>query len=94
MNIAKCLILFSLFYGLSTLSAQKRITVVSQPAFKNIWSNPPQHIPNNVSIDAPLMGNGDVTMSVGYQENYLRYYLSKMIFGVYVQKPMAYQAYG
>ncbi|MEO8416946.1 MAG: hypothetical protein ABI472_25005, partial [Ginsengibacter sp.] len=33
--------------------------------------------PNNVSIDAPLMGNGDVTMSVGYQENHLRYYLSK-----------------
>jgi len=76
MNIAKCLILFSLFFDLSPLSAQKR-TTVAQPAFKNIWTKPPQHIPNDVSIDAPLMGNGDVTMSVGYQENHLRYYLSK-----------------
>src|SRR6478609_10524116 len=46
-------------------------------SFKNSWSRPPIHIPNNVSIDAPLMGNGDVTMSVGYKENVLRYYLSK-----------------
>ena len=75
--MAKCLILFSLLFGLPPLSAQKKITVVSQPEFKNIWNNPPQHIPNNVSIDAPLMGNGDVTMSVGYQKNNLRYYLSK-----------------
>ncbi|MEO8417074.1 MAG: hypothetical protein ABI472_25645, partial [Ginsengibacter sp.] len=60
--MAKCLILFSLLFGLSPLSAQKRITSVAQTVFKNIWANPPQHIPNNVSIDAPLMGNGDVTM--------------------------------
>ncbi len=77
MNFAKCLILFLLFYGLSTVSAQKRTIIIAQPAFKNIWTKPPQHIPNNVSIDAPLMGNGDVTISVGYQENHLRYYLSK-----------------
>ena len=76
MNIVRCLILCSLFYGLPPLSAQKR-TTVAQPAFENIWTKPPQHIPNDVSIDAPLMGNGDVTMSVGYQENHLRYYLSK-----------------
>ncbi len=25
-----------------------------------------QHIPNDVSIDAPLRGNDDVTMMVGY----------------------------
>lgn len=43
----------------------------------NIWSETPTRIPNNVAIDAPLMGNGDVTMSVGYKENKLRYYLSK-----------------
>jgi hypothetical protein len=45
--------------------------------YKNIWTKSPQHIPNNVAIDAPLMGNGDVTMSVGFKENNLRYYLSK-----------------
>jgi len=46
-------------------------------AFKNIWTKPPSHIPNDVSIDAPLMGNGDVTMSVGFKADRLRYYLSK-----------------
>ncbi|PSL45572.1 hypothetical protein CLV51_104278 [Chitinophaga niastensis] len=45
--------------------------------FKNSWTKPPAHIPNDVSIDAPLMGNGDVTMSVGYKGDCLRYYLSK-----------------
>src|SRR6478609_1765464 len=46
-------------------------------SFKNSWSRPPIHIPNDVSIDAPLMGNGDVTMSLGYSGTRLRYYLSK-----------------
>ena len=49
----------------------------SQVIFKNIWTKPPSHIPGNVSIDAPLMGNGDVTMSVGFKGDRLRYYLSK-----------------
>lgn len=52
--------------------------VLAQPgAFKNNWIKPPQHIPNNTSIDAPLMGNGDIMMSVGYKDDCLRYYLSK-----------------
>lgn len=46
-------------------------------AFKNTWTKPPAHIPNDVSVDAPLMGNGDVTMSVGFKGDQLRYYLSK-----------------
>jgi len=44
---------------------------------QNIWTKPPAHIPNDVSVDAPLMGNGDVTMSVGFKGDHLRYYLSK-----------------
>ncbi|WP_157280319.1 glycosyl hydrolase family 95 catalytic domain-containing protein [Pedobacter borealis] len=44
---------------------------------QNIWTKPPSRTPNDVSIDAPLMGNGDVTMSVGFKEGRLRYYLSK-----------------
>ena len=44
---------------------------------QNIWTKPPSHTPGDVSIDAPLMGNGDVTMSVGFKEGRLRYYLSK-----------------
>ena len=51
--------------------------IAQPPAFKNIWTNPPLHIPNDVSVDAPLMGNGDMTMSVGYVPNRLRFYLSK-----------------
>lgn len=47
------------------------------PACKNTWKKAPSHIPNNVSIDAPLMGNGDITMSVGSAGDGLRYYLSK-----------------
>ncbi len=46
-------------------------------SFKNTWTKRPEHIPNNVSVDAPLMGNGDVTMSLGYKGNCIRYYLSK-----------------
>lgn len=44
---------------------------------QNIWTKPPSRTPSDVSIDAPLMGNGDVTMSVGFKEGRLRYYLSK-----------------
>lgn len=33
--------------------------------------------PSNNKVDAPLMGNGDVTMCVGYKGDVLRYYLSK-----------------
>lgn len=51
--------------------------IAQPPAYKNSWTKPPTHIPGNVSIDAPLMGNGDVTMSVGYKEDGLQYYLSK-----------------
>jgi alpha-L-fucosidase 2 len=67
-----------LFLLSASVRGQRKVSEVALPeSFTNIWANPPQHIPNNVSIDAPLMGNGDVTMSVGYQENRLRYYLSK-----------------
>jgi alpha-L-fucosidase 2 len=46
-------------------------------AYQNIWTSAPQHIPNDVSVDAPLLGNGDVLMSVGFNQGCLRYYLSK-----------------
>ena len=60
------------------VSAVFAIPATAQPVFfKNTWSRPPEHIPNNASIDAPLMGNGRVTMSVGYSANSLRYYLSR-----------------
>lgn len=51
--------------------------IAQPPAFKNNWTNSPSHIPNDVSVDAPLMGNGDITMCVGYVPDRLRFYLSK-----------------
>lgn len=54
------------------------ISSSAQPGcYKNTWKAPPLHIPGKVSTDAPLMGNGDLTMSVGFKDSILRYYLSK-----------------
>lgn len=61
-----------------SVSAQRKMSATNQVgSFINIWTKPPVRIPNDVSVDAPLMGNGDVTMSVGYKGDCLRYYLSK-----------------
>jgi alpha-L-fucosidase 2 len=66
-----------LIWCLAILS-QPFIAVNCQPgSYKNIWREAPRNIPYNTSIDAPLMGNGNITMSVGYKGNCLRYYLSK-----------------
>ena len=65
-RIIAILLFFSCFTG-----------IAQPPAFINSWTNPPVHIPNDVSVDAPLMGNGDITMCVGYVPNRLRFYLSK-----------------
>ena len=45
--------------------------------YRNNWSEAPRKIPNNSSVDAPLMGNGDLTMSLGFDNGILTYYLSK-----------------
>src|SRR6187402_339147 len=76
MKIIKLLFLLLLFtvnaFAQNTKSVNNSVEV-----FKNYWTKSPLRIPNSVSIDAPLMGNGDVTMSVGYKGNTLRYYVSK-----------------
>lgn len=52
--------------------------VGAQPEqYFNIWNTAPKHMPSQVSTDAPLMGNGDLTVSLGFKNNTLRYYLSK-----------------
>lgn len=45
--------------------------------FLNIWEEAPRHIPCESSTDAPLMGNGDLGMCVGFERGLLRYFLSK-----------------
>ncbi|WP_214227823.1 hypothetical protein [Pedobacter sp. B4-66] len=69
--------LFLILCHLNVWSQSKQLLNGESASFKNIWTKPPAHIPNDVSVDAPLMGNGDVTMSVGFKGDQLRYYLSK-----------------
>ena len=60
------------------LSAQvKSVISDTHVPFKNYWAKAPQRTPSDFSVDAPLMGNGDLTMSIGFNDNRLRYYLSK-----------------
>ncbi len=66
------------FFLILLAAAQTNVADAFYPGgYNNYWSSAPQLIPSDVSTDAPLMGNGDITMSVGYKENNLRYYLSK-----------------
>lgn len=54
------------------------LAVIAQPsAYQNKWDVAPKKIPFDSSIDAPLMGNGDVTMSLGFKVGALSYYFSK-----------------
>lgn len=46
-------------------------------AYKNIWETAPKKVPSGVAVDAPLMGNGDLTMTLGFKSGILSYYLSK-----------------
>lgn len=67
---------FFVFWG--GLFAQTKVNIPETPVpFKNYWTKAPQRTPSDFSVDAPLMGNGDLTMSVGFQDNRLRFYLSK-----------------
>ena len=67
--------LLLIFFG---LSAQGKAGLSGSPVpFKNYWTKAPQRTPSEFSVDAPLMGNGDLTMSVSFNDNRLRYYLSK-----------------
>src|SRR6478736_150847 len=61
--------------GLFAQQSEIRPDVV--PAFKNTWVKAPANIPSETGIDAPLQGNGDITMSIGYVPGRLRYYLAK-----------------
>ncbi|MBO9728643.1 MAG: hypothetical protein J7623_08405 [Chitinophaga sp.] len=56
------------------------------PPYKNTWTKPPREIPSRTSTDAPLMGNGDLLATLGYQTGKLRYYISKTDFGRWVSR--------
>lgn len=56
------------------------------PPYKNTWTKAPKNIPARFSTDAPLMGNGDVLTTFGYQQDNLRFYISKNDFGRWVSR--------
>jgi alpha-L-fucosidase 2 len=65
-------------FFLIILSAHFLLPAMAQaPKFKNNWEAAPVHIPNRVSTDAPLLGNGDIGTAIGFEKNTLRYYLTK-----------------
>lgn len=62
-------IIFSLCVGLPTMA--------QMPSYKNIWTKAPARTPADVSVDAPLMGNGSLTATLGYKGNQLSFYLGR-----------------
>ena len=71
------LLLFTIV-ALIDLSAQGKLDFSDTSVrFKNYWTQPPTRIPSDFSVDAPLLGNGDLTMCIGFKEDRLQFYLSK-----------------
>lgn len=69
------LIIILCLVGLSAITfANSRVTI---PAYKNYWAAQPGRVPSGYSVDAPLMGNGDMMACLGFDGQILRYYLSK-----------------
>ncbi len=66
------MILISLFIVPASDASQ---SVISQ--YRAMWTSPPTKVPNNVSVDAPLLGNGDMLACVGGTPDQLSYYLTK-----------------
>ena len=74
----KTITIVPLLFIILTATAQRKDTDSFYPVrYNNYWTSAPRLIPSDVSTDAPLMGNGDVTVSAGYNGGNLRYYLSK-----------------
>ena len=59
--------IFLLFLNaFATLAQTDNTTVPAVAAYHNTWAGPLVSTPSRNKVDAPLMGNGDVTMCVGY----------------------------
>jgi len=76
--------------GITIIGLLLSLQAISQttfiPPYKNIWAKAPENIPTRASTDAPLMGNGDVLATLGYQKDRLRFYITKNDFGRWVSK--------
>ncbi len=45
--------------------------------YKAVFEKPPTHTPSNASVDAPLLGNGNVLVALGGGPQALRFYIGK-----------------
>ena len=68
-------LIVSVAVGFSILSAVAETPVVAQHAVE--YTRPPQHTPNDASVDAPLLGNGDMGVCVSGTPDHQRFWLSK-----------------
>ena len=71
---------FTIFLVLSALVGFAQTQQVIAPAvysYHNTWTTSPISTPSRNKVDGPLMGNGDITATVGYKGDVLSYYLSK-----------------
>jgi len=51
------------------------IRIVSE--YNNVWKAPPKNIPGKLSINGPLLGNGDMKVAIGGVSEALRFYIGK-----------------
>lgn len=60
-------------------TAQGQIKNAKQVVEKycNVFTSPPSHIPSNVSVDAPLLGNGFTTVAISGPPELQNYHLSR-----------------
>ena len=45
--------------------------------YKAVFTAPPEHIPNDTSVDAPLLGNGDMAVAIGGPPQGQQFWLAK-----------------
>jgi hypothetical protein len=58
-----------------TVTATQAWRVVQQ--YQGVWTTPPSHLTSGDTVDGPLLGNGDVGVTVGGSINNQTYYLGK-----------------
>jgi alpha-L-fucosidase 2 len=58
-----------------TVTATQATRIVSQ--YQGVWTTPPTQLMNGATVDAPLLGNGDVGVAVGGSISKQTFYLGK-----------------
>ncbi|AOW10317.1 glycosyl hydrolase family 95 catalytic domain-containing protein [Flavobacterium gilvum] len=61
----------------SALFAQSKSAKEIVGKYQNVFTKPPSRIPSNVSVDAPLLGNGFTTVAIAGTPELQNYYLAR-----------------